>query len=169
MKLRSAHAKSAASYPTSARVAAKKVERFIPYDVYMVYIYNRFIKGSDWHNVAQVSKSQVEHSFISNITYSILSLDRSGEKSSIDLRNSFNVKLALIVQSNVNKIFHAFVMKSVKLVDTHQERWTLSVTKLLLPLSFSNLRNLGTKRDAKKEHERNLIDICSIDLIECFF
>jgi len=35
--------------------------------------------------------------------------------------------------------------------------------------SFSNVYNLGTKRDTTKEHEINLKYICSIDMIECFF
>jgi len=44
-----------------------------------------------------------------------------------------------------------------------------SVAKVLLPRIFSNLHNLGTERGTTKELDMNSIDICSINLIECFF
>jgi len=40
---------------------------------------------------------------------------------------------------------------------------------ILLPFIFKNLPNLGTERDTAKEHQMNSMDICSIDLKECFF
>jgi len=41
--------------------------------------------------------------------------------------------------------------------------------KYLLPRIFSDLHNLGTKRDTTNEHKMNSIDFCSIDLTESFF
>ena len=41
------------------------------------------------------------------------------------------------------------------------EKRVPSVAKVLLPLMFSNLRNLGTERATAKEHQINSVNICS--------